>query len=139
MKGCRGPCSTSDESEFNPDEVTDVIKEREVDDGLVGLKQADAVRLLETLRAEARSLADRELQELRTRQVAEQRRFLTFEQKQKWIMWTRHGQKKIEMLDRHSELEQTVRQKVSQVSPLFNVSAKLQRGRSWMKTVGWVR
>ncbi|KAI9883601.1 MAG: hypothetical protein M1823_004637 [Watsoniomyces obsoletus] len=90
-----------------------VVFESAVDDGRLRneVTAVDAMRLLEQLTAKARSLANPELRGLRRSQLDQQRRFLAFEQKQKWIMWTRHGQKKVEMFNRHSALEQRLQDK----------------------------
>ena len=72
----------------------------------------DFARHIEVTLAQARGLDHPELREVRTRQLEEQKRFLLFEQKQKWTMWTRHGQLRVDMSDRHAELERSLQAKV---------------------------
>ena len=105
---CRA-CNASSHAEEDPPATLT----KEVVDH-VEVKCVDMVHILERLEAEARSLADPRLQELRRRQTDQQGRFLDFEQKQKWVMWTRHGQKKVEILDGHADLEQSMRKRVCQ-------------------------
>ncbi|KAI9754321.1 MAG: hypothetical protein M1815_005685 [Lichina confinis] len=71
----------------------------------------DFARHIEVTLAQARGLDHPELREVRTRQLEEQKRFLLFEQKQKWTMWTRHGQLRVDMSDRHAELERSLQAK----------------------------
>ena len=82
---------------------------------------ADVTHILEILEAGARSIENKELQELRRKQLEEQDRFLAFEQKQKWMMWTRHGQRKVEILDKHGEVEQEMKKRVSVPFSIFVV------------------
>ena len=105
---CRACNGSSDAEEDPPAPLAKEIDHVEV-------KRVDMVHILEQLEAEARSLADPRLQDLRRRQADQQGRFLNFEQKQKWVMWTRHGQKKVEMLDGHADLEQSMRKRVRQL------------------------
>lgn len=67
----------------------------------------------EAMAAVKRSRENQELTRLRVRQVEERDRFLAFEQKQKWALWTRHGQDKVHMIDSHVTQEQKMKDRVS--------------------------
>lgn len=68
--------------------------------------------VLDGLAAEARGPLSEELKHVRRRRLEEQRTLGAFEQKQRWLMWTRHGQQKIEMLDAHEALERGMKDRV---------------------------
>ncbi|KAI9842484.1 MAG: hypothetical protein M1838_003099 [Thelocarpon superellum] len=78
-----------------------------------GREAAAARRATETREAAARSAVSTELQQLRALQEEEMDRFLGFEQKQNWLMWTRHGKEKLEALDARTALERAMKEKVS--------------------------
>lgn len=81
-------------------------------------ESADVTHILAILEAAARSNDSRQLQELRAQQLEEQTRFKVFEQKQKWLLWTRHGQRKVEVLDQHTNAEQTMKNLVGKLGDI---------------------
>jgi len=60
-----------------------------------------------------RSLDNEQFRSLRLAHLAEKDRFIAFQKKQKWSMWTRQGQEKIDMTNRHAEIEEKLKTKVS--------------------------
>jgi hypothetical protein len=52
------------------------------------------------------------LTRLRATQIDERDRLLAFERKVKRIIWTRHGQQRVELLSKHAELEQKMKDRV---------------------------
>ncbi len=68
--------------------------------------------VLERLRAEAKSVAQPELLQLRAQQLDEQRRFLAFKRKQRRFMRSRHEQQRAALQRQQGELEQSMRQQV---------------------------
>ncbi|KAM3084428.1 hypothetical protein ACMFMG_001468 [Clarireedia jacksonii] len=58
----------------------------------------------ERIAAETRTLESITLNKLRARQINERDRFCTFECEMKCIMWTRHSQAKIDVLERYADL-----------------------------------
>jgi hypothetical protein len=66
---------------------------------------AEAARAAEQLEAIKRSQQSGKLKDLQAQQASERDRFDSFERKMKWIMWTRHGQLKLDTLDRYSDLQ----------------------------------
>ncbi len=64
--------------------------------------------------AEAKKRTDEceDLTRLRASQINQRDRLLAFERKMKWLMWTRHGQQKVELLSKHAELEQKMKDRV---------------------------
>ncbi|KAI9743474.1 MAG: hypothetical protein M1818_002787 [Claussenomyces sp. TS43310] len=74
--------------------------------------EEDAAKEAELARTEAaltaalkRSEDSAELTSLRQMQIGERERFIDFDKKAKWTMWTRHGQAKLDILDKYSELQ----------------------------------
>lgn len=72
---------------------------------------AEAADAAEMLRASQRSEDSEELNALRARQINERDRFNNFERKMKWLMWTRHGQEKIDMLDRYGDQQAKMKER----------------------------
>lgn len=65
---------------------------------------ATAAAAASALEAIKRSENSEELSALRARQINERDRFNLFQRKMKWLMWTRHGQMKVDLLDRYGDL-----------------------------------
>ena len=67
------------------------------------MKQEAAAReAAEELAAEERTKNCEEFKVLRAKQIKEMERFGAFEQKSKWMLWTRHAQQKVALVERHS-------------------------------------
>lgn len=52
-----------------------------------------------------------ELQFLQMTFVQERDRFVSYERKMKWVMWTRHGQAKLDILDKYGDLQLKLKEK----------------------------
>lgn len=74
---------------------------------------ADAASASENLEAKKRSENNEEIKGLRKRQVDERDRFTFYERKLKWLMWTRHGQQKLDLLDRYADLQAKMKERHS--------------------------
>ncbi|KAI1359118.1 hypothetical protein F5Y08DRAFT_88463 [Xylaria arbuscula] len=67
------------------------------------MKQEAAAReAAEELAAEDRTKNCDEFKALFTKQIKEMERFSAFEQKSKWMLWTRHAQRKVALVEKHS-------------------------------------
>lgn len=65
-------------------------------------EEAAAKAMAERLEAESRTQNCEEFKALRAEQVKELERFQAFERKQKWLMWTRHAQEKLTLVEKQS-------------------------------------
>jgi hypothetical protein len=74
---------------------------------------AEAANQAELEAERKRTAESSELNELRKKQVAEKERFIIFERKMKWLMWTRHGEAKLDMLDKYGELQAKMQERHS--------------------------
>ena len=74
-------------------------------------EEEERIEAAERAEAEKRTAASTELNALRARQINERDRFTAFERKSKWIMWTRHGQSKIDVLEKYDELQMKMRER----------------------------
>jgi hypothetical protein len=71
----------------------------------------EAAMAAEMAEASKRSEENEIINALRDDQLDERDRFNAFERKMKWLMWTRHGQSKVDLLDRYEELEAKMRER----------------------------
>jgi hypothetical protein len=74
-------------------------------------EEAEKLEAAGKVEAERRTTESQELAELRARLTEERERFTTFERKMKWLMWTRHGQAKLDVLDKYGELVGKMRER----------------------------
>ncbi|RDW76998.1 hypothetical protein BP6252_05051 [Coleophoma cylindrospora] len=68
-------------------------------------EEVERMEAAQKLEADKRAQDSEELNDLRARQINERDRFSAFERKMKWVMWTRHGQAKLDLLDKYGELQ----------------------------------
>jgi hypothetical protein len=101
--GCPNYCNGEEELERRRQEEEVRIAEEAAEK--VARDEAERLEAAEKLEMEARTKESEELNGLRARQINERDRFSAFERKMKWIMWTRHGQAKIDILERYDELQ----------------------------------
>jgi hypothetical protein len=101
--GCPNYCNGEEELERRRVEEEARIAELEAEK--IAREEAEKAEAAEKLEAEKRTLESEELNALRARQINERDRFGAFERKMKWIMWTRHGLAKLDILDKFSELQ----------------------------------
>ncbi|CAJ2503841.1 Uu.00g112350.m01.CDS01 [Anthostomella pinea] len=67
-------------------------------------------------RAEERTRNSQEFQVLRMEQVKERERFQMFEHKSKWLLWTRHAQQKLALVERHSGAMEKMKERHAKTS-----------------------
>lgn len=107
--GCPNYCNGEEELERRRIEEEARIAEEEAEKA--AQEEAERLEAAEKVAAEKRTLESLELNALRARQINERDRFAAFERKQKWIMWTRHGQSKIDTLERYDDLQMKMRER----------------------------
>lgn len=100
--GCPNYCNGEEMLERRRLEEEQRIAEEEKEK--LAREEAEMVEAEERAAAEERTRTNVTLNTLRAGQICERDRFCTFERKMKWAMLTRHGQAKIDILDRYSEL-----------------------------------
>jgi len=66
--------------------------------------------------AEKRTQDSQELNTLRAQQIEERDRFCAFERKMRWIMWTRHGQSRLQILGNYGDLQTKMRERHAKVA-----------------------
>jgi hypothetical protein len=81
----------------------------------VKLEEA-AKETAERLEAEERTRSCNELTLLRAEQFREMERFQTFERKSKWLMWTRHAQQKLALVERQSAMIDKMKERHAKTS-----------------------
>ncbi|KAI9821476.1 MAG: hypothetical protein M1832_003323 [Thelocarpon impressellum] len=107
--GCPNACNGAEEVERRR------LKE-EKDKREEEKKAAEQEAAREAMAQEAREAAQRsaenvEMQELRKAQLEEMDRFLSFEQRQNWLLWKRHAGEKTEMLELHTDAERKMKER----------------------------
>ena len=101
--GCPNYCSGEEELERR--RVEEEARAAEMEAEKLEREEAERIEAAEKLEAEKRTAESVEMNNLRAQQIIDRDRFCTFERKMKWSMWTRHGQAKIDVLDRYTELQ----------------------------------
>ncbi|PBP19928.1 hypothetical protein BUE80_DR009231 [Diplocarpon rosae] len=107
--GCPNYCSGEEELERRRLEEEARIADEAAEKA--AQEEAEKLEAVEQIEAEKRTWESRELNDLRARQINERDRFSAFERKMKWIMWTRHGQDKVDLLARYDELTKKMRER----------------------------
>jgi hypothetical protein len=107
--GCPNYCNGEEELERRRLEEEARIAEEEAEKA--AREEAEKLEAAEKIEAEKRTASSAELNDLRAQQINERDRFSAFERKMKWIMWTRHGQAKLDVLDRYGELQTKMKER----------------------------
>ncbi|KAK6860272.1 IBR domain-containing protein [Apiospora arundinis] len=98
--GCPNFCNGDEELERRQQEEEARIAALEAEQAL---KEEEAAKdLVERELATQRSRDAPEFEALRQDQCTEMDRFLLFERRQKWLMWTRHARQKVALVEKHS-------------------------------------
>ncbi|KAK8008489.1 hypothetical protein PG991_011040 [Apiospora marii] len=98
--GCPNFCNGDEELERRQQEEEARVAALEAEQAL---KEEEAAKeLVERELAMQRSREAPEFETLRQEQCAEMDRFLLFERRQKWLMWTRHARQKVALVEKHS-------------------------------------
>lgn len=101
--GCPNYCNGEEELERRRLEEEARAAEEEAEKLL--REEAEKLEAAEVAEAAKRTQESEKLNELRAQQINERDRFSGFERKMKWLMWTRHGQAKLDILDKYGELQ----------------------------------
>lgn len=107
--GCPNYCNGEEELERRRLEEEARIAEEEA--AKAAREELERFEATEKIEAEKRTAQSEELNDLRAQQINERDRFSAFERKMKWIMWTRHGQAKLDILDRYGELQAKMKER----------------------------
>ncbi|PQE06835.1 IBR domain-containing protein [Rutstroemia sp. NJR-2017a WRK4] len=100
--GCPNYCNGDEVLERRRlEEEQRIAEEEKVKKAREAVEKAEAD---ERIAAETRTQESLTLNKLRARQINERDRFCAYERKMKWIMWTRHGQAKIDVLEGYADL-----------------------------------
>jgi IBR domain, a half RING-finger domain len=107
--GCPNYCNGEEELERRRLEEEARIAEEEAEK--IAREEAEKLEAAEKIEAEKRTASSGILNDLRAQQINERDRFSAFERKMKWIMWTRHGQAKLDVLDRYGDLQAKMKER----------------------------
>lgn len=107
--GCPNFCSGEEELERRRQEEA----EREAEEEAEKLAQEAAAAAAEAERQEAekRTQASEEFRALKDTQEAEMERFVAFEKRTKWKMWTRHNARKMVLNEKYSDQTEKMRER----------------------------
>ncbi|KAI9675068.1 MAG: hypothetical protein M1817_001475 [Caeruleum heppii] len=115
ITGCPNDCIPQNQLD---EEKTKDERRQKTQEQLEEEAAAAVLRTQEEVKALQRSLERKDLQELRSQQTHEMDRFLIFEKNQKSLMWTRHQQEKIAMLESHALVEKRLKEKHFEVASI---------------------
>lgn len=101
--GCPNYCNGDEELERRRAE--EEAREASLAAEKAAQEAAEAANMAELEASKKRTEDSDELNGLREKQVREKDRFIAFERKMKWLMWTRHGQAKLDLLDKYGDLQ----------------------------------
>ncbi|APA15767.1 hypothetical protein sscle_15g105370 [Sclerotinia sclerotiorum 1980 UF-70] len=112
--GCPNYCNGEEMLERRRLEEEQRIAEEEK--AKLAREEAEKAEAAERAAAEERTRTNVTLSALRACQINERDRFCAFEREMKWIMWTRHGRAKIDILDRYNELSTKMKERHQRTS-----------------------
>ncbi|RWA05089.1 hypothetical protein EKO27_g10019 [Xylaria grammica] len=98
--GCPNFCNGDEEMERRRQEEEARIAALEAEEAIK--REAAAKEAAEELEIEVRTQNSDEFKSLRAEQVKEMERFGAFVQKSRWLLWTRHAQQKVALVEKHS-------------------------------------
>lgn len=100
--GCPNYCNSEEELERRRLEEEERIATLERE--RVEREEAEREEAAQKMAAELRTRESEELRELRAKQINQQDRFCAFEKRTKFLMFSRHGQTRVETLDQQGQL-----------------------------------
>jgi hypothetical protein len=103
LVGCPNSCNGEEELERRRQEEEATAAMEAADNATE--EAAEAYRAAEQLEAVKRSEQSEVLNGLRLKHADERDRFVSFERKMKWDMWTKQGQLKLDVLDHYGDLQ----------------------------------
>jgi hypothetical protein len=112
--GCPNYCD--DEEELERRRVEEAVRRATEAAEKAAEEAATAALAATALEAIKRSENSEELSALRARQINERDRFDLYQRKMKWLMWTRHGQMKLDLLDLYSDLQTKMKERHSKTA-----------------------
>ncbi|GAW23288.1 hypothetical protein ANO14919_128430 [Xylariales sp. No.14919] len=98
--GCPNFCNGDEEMERRRQEEEARIAALEAEEAIK--QEAAAKEAAEELEIEVRTQNSDEFKSLRAEQAKEMERFGAFVQKSRWLLWTRHAQQKVALVEKHS-------------------------------------
>jgi hypothetical protein len=107
--GCPNYCNSHVELERR--RLEEEARIAEIEREKLAREEAERKEASEREASEKRTLESEELNKLRANQISERDRFCKFEKKMRWHMWTRHGQTRVEALDRFGELQTKMKER----------------------------
>jgi len=107
--GCPNFCNGEEEMERRILEEERRLAELEAEKA--ARDQAAAEAEVERLEAERRTEASADFKLLRREQEKELERFRVFEQKTRWVQWSRHSHKKLALVDKHRDQAEKMRER----------------------------
>lgn len=107
--GCPNFCDGQEELERR--RLEEEQREAEEEAEKVAQEAAAAAAVQDRLEAERRTQASEEFTRLKDEQQEEMQRFLTFERKAKWKMWTRHHERKAVLNEKYSDQIEKMRER----------------------------
>ncbi|RFU34844.1 hypothetical protein B7463_g1470, partial [Scytalidium lignicola] len=107
--GCPNYCPGEEELERRRRQEAARIAEQEAEK--VAREERERLEALEEAAAAKRTQNNEELNTLRTHQISERDRFFAYERKIKWLLWTRHGQDKLDLLARYGDLHSKMKER----------------------------
>ncbi|KAH8802703.1 hypothetical protein F5884DRAFT_478888 [Xylogone sp. PMI_703] len=107
--GCPNYCPGEEELERRRQEEAARIAEQEAEK--VAREERERIEALEEAAAAKRTQENEDLSTLRARQISERDRFFAYERKIKWLLWTRHGQDKLDLLARYGDLQSKMKER----------------------------
>lgn len=113
-RGCPNYCSGEEELERR--RVEEEARAAEMEAEKLAREEEERIEAAEKVEAEKRTAESEEMNNLKAQQIIDRDRFCTFERKMKWLMWTRHGSAKIDILDRYAELQIKMKERHNKTS-----------------------
>jgi hypothetical protein len=107
--GCPNYCNGEEELERR--RIEEEARIAELEQEKAAKEEAERIEAAKELKAEKRTQESQELNDLRARQINERDRLYGYERKMKWIMWTRHGQAKLDVLSRYGDLQAKMKER----------------------------
>jgi hypothetical protein len=107
--GCPNFCNGEEELERR--RMEEEAREAEVEAEKRAREEAERVEERERVEADRRTAESEEFESLRERERVQMEEFRRFEGKMRWVMWTRHSQKRLAMMERYKDQMEKTRER----------------------------